>query len=151
MRAVASHLFTLIAIGIALCAALYAKAMRDEQESYAVAIINLDRDGYISEWSSGATKLFGWTRGEVIGKRLDFLMTPECWEKHAAGMGRLDEDPPQHERLITIDSWCYNNHGELIPVYIVAAGYIKNDGYYHHIAIIAKRDAQAPAAATSQP
>jgi len=34
-----------------------------------VAVVALDEDGLITDWSSGAERMLGWTRGEAIGER----------------------------------------------------------------------------------
>ena len=38
------------------------------------AIVTLDRDNRISEWNKGAENLFGYTKKEVVGKKLDYLI-----------------------------------------------------------------------------
>jgi PAS domain S-box-containing protein len=39
------------------------------------AIVTLNRDNRINEWNKGAEDLFGYTKEEVVGKRLDDLIT----------------------------------------------------------------------------
>lgn len=34
-----------------------------------VAVVALDEEGLITDWNSGAERMFGWTRGEAIGER----------------------------------------------------------------------------------
>jgi|GEM_PF-1339201 len=41
------------------------------------AIVTLDREGYIVDWNSGAEKIFGYQRNEVLGKFVDIFFTPE--------------------------------------------------------------------------
>lgn len=41
------------------------------------AVILLDRDGNIREWSRGAELIYGYSAGEVLGKHIGILHTPE--------------------------------------------------------------------------
>jgi len=41
------------------------------------AIVTLDKDGYIVDWNSGAEKIFGYQRHEVIGSFVNIFFTPE--------------------------------------------------------------------------
>src|SRR3569833_2078432 len=40
------------------------------------AIISLDRQGRITSWSAGATRLLGWSEAEMIGKTLERVFPP---------------------------------------------------------------------------
>ncbi|RKK01497.1 PAS domain S-box protein [Pseudoroseomonas wenyumeiae] len=42
-----------------------------------VAIIASDLEGRVTEWSTGAEHLFGWTAAEMLGQPLERLFTPE--------------------------------------------------------------------------
>ncbi|MDZ7792376.1 MAG: PAS domain S-box protein [Spirochaetia bacterium] len=46
------------------------------------AIVTLDSDNRISEWNKGAEDLFGYTKEEVVGKRIDDLITGKDEEIH---------------------------------------------------------------------
>ena len=60
-------------------------ALRDREESFRVlvhnvrdyAILGLDPDGFVTEWTEGAERLKGYTAGEVIGKHVSMFYTPE--------------------------------------------------------------------------
>jgi diguanylate cyclase (GGDEF)-like protein/PAS domain S-box-containing protein len=41
------------------------------------AILGKDMDGAITSWNRGAEKIYGYTRGEVVGRDLSFLVPPE--------------------------------------------------------------------------
>src|ERR1019366_1333199 len=41
------------------------------------AIIAKDMDGAITSWNRGAERIYGYTRGEVVGRDLSFLLPPE--------------------------------------------------------------------------
>ncbi len=45
-------------------------------ESSLSAIINMDSYGMITDWNRQAEKIFGWSRNEAIGQRLDDLIIP---------------------------------------------------------------------------
>lgn len=54
------------------------------------AVINMDTDGIVTEWSGSANKMFGYTRAEAVGHLLGDLIVPEVHrEAHANGMKRL--------------------------------------------------------------
>ncbi len=40
------------------------------------AIVSLDHEGVVQEWNPAAEKLFGYTRGEAVGRKLDELIIP---------------------------------------------------------------------------
>jgi PAS domain S-box-containing protein len=45
------------------------------------AIISTDRDGRVTSWNSGATRILGYEESEMVGKRLDVLFTPDDQQK----------------------------------------------------------------------
>lgn len=54
------------------------------------AIINMDSQGLIIEWSGGAQKIFGYTRENALGQKLANLIIPERdREAHTNGMSRV--------------------------------------------------------------
>lgn len=46
------------------------------------AIVAIDSKGKVVEWSNGATEIFGWTREEVIGEKVDFLIPDSMLSRH---------------------------------------------------------------------
>jgi PAS domain S-box-containing protein len=62
------------------------------------AIISKDLNGVILSWNAGATRLFGYTAQEAIGRSVTMLMPPEC----------VNEEPGILERI---------RHGERIDHY----------------------------------
>jgi PAS domain S-box-containing protein len=58
-------------------------------ESSDDAIISKDLNSIITSWNTGAEKIFGYTREEVIGKPVTLLMPPE----------RLNEEPMIQQRI----------------------------------------------------
>ena len=54
------------------------------------AIINMDSEGLVIEWSGAAHKMFGYKREEVLGQKLSDLIIPERdREAHLKGMSRV--------------------------------------------------------------
>ena len=41
------------------------------------AIIGADRDGLVTDWNTGAERIFGWTLNEMRGQPADRFFTPE--------------------------------------------------------------------------
>src|ERR1039458_9248639 len=53
------------------------------------AIIGKNIDGVITSWNRGAEKIYGYTRGEVVGRDLSFLLPPERQTEVQAIMERV--------------------------------------------------------------
>ena len=54
------------------------------------AFIQMNEDGTISDWNPQAEKIFGWSRSEALGRRLDELIIPEPQrDAHKAGLERF--------------------------------------------------------------
>ncbi|GBG15393.1 diguanylate cyclase [Novimethylophilus kurashikiensis] len=54
------------------------------------AVINIDREGRITEWNGAAMDIFGYRREEVLGKELGQFIIPERYRHaHATAMQRL--------------------------------------------------------------
>ncbi len=41
------------------------------------AIIAIDRQGLVTRWNEGASRIFGWTESEMLGRTLERVFTPE--------------------------------------------------------------------------
>jgi PAS domain S-box-containing protein len=53
------------------------------------AVITMDDAGLITGWSPQAESIFGWTRGEVIGRRVEEIVMPERYRAaHRSGLAR---------------------------------------------------------------
>ena len=55
------------------------------------AIIAADREGIIRFWNPGAERIFGYSRGEAIGRSLDIIIPERLRERHWAGYRRVIE------------------------------------------------------------
>jgi len=59
-------------------------------ESSLSAIVIMDADGIINDWNYQAEKIFGWTKEEAIGQRLDALIIPSQFRHaHRQGLERF--------------------------------------------------------------
>jgi PAS domain S-box-containing protein len=91
----------LLAVGTPLLAGLLIARMLDRLQRHAVdlrqsdertrlvldtapdAFITLDGDGRITTWNVAAERMFGWTRGEAVGRTMRDLIIPEEYrERH---------------------------------------------------------------------
>ena len=52
------------------------------------ALIIADRSGTIQWWSPGAERLFGYSREQATGQKLDLIVPPEYREHHWAGFNK---------------------------------------------------------------
>jgi PAS domain S-box-containing protein len=67
------------------------------------AVITIDGRGRITEWNPQAASVFGWSRGEAVGRRLSELIVPPGYrEAHEAGLERFaatGEGPVLNQRI----------------------------------------------------
>jgi len=67
------------------------------------AVINIDADGNVTAWSNQATKTFGYTREETMGKKMGtFIVPPQHREAHDRGMNhflKTGEGPVLNRRI----------------------------------------------------
>ena len=54
------------------------------------AIISVDLNRHITNWSRGAAHLFGYAAWEVLGRPVSILAPPELWEEQANSMEKLN-------------------------------------------------------------
>jgi PAS domain S-box-containing protein len=67
-----------------------AAGLRDRAvDASALAFLQVDRSGAIRDWNPAAERLFGWTREEVVGRRLTDTIIPAALRSaHNAGFAR---------------------------------------------------------------
>ncbi len=59
-------------------------------ESSLSAIVIMDAYGIINDWNHPAEKIFGWTKNEAIGRRLDqLIIPPQLRDAHRLGLERF--------------------------------------------------------------
>ena len=81
------------------------------------AIVTVDADHHIIEWNPGAEKIFGYTRGEVLGKDLNnFVSRSEVWEEAMT----LTQKALKGERVPPQETIRYRKDG--VPRNVIVAG-----------------------------
>ena len=140
-------------------ARLYAAAQRQREyfetlvSNSPVAIVTLDRDHNIVSCNPAFEKLFGYSRREAIGSRLDSLITTEATRSEAESYTREALDHLIHG----IGRRCRKD-GTLVDVEVLGVPVIVDGervglmGLYHDISelLTARRDAEAANSAKSQ-
>ncbi len=53
------------------------------------AIVSKDLNSIIKSWNRGATRLFGYTAEEIVGRSVTILMSPDCWAEEAKILERI--------------------------------------------------------------
>ena len=94
------------------------------------AIINIDADGNVIAWSDQATKIFGYTHEETMGKSMgDFIVPPQHRAAHERGMKhflKTGEGPVLNKR---IEITGFDKSGREFPIELSISP-IKMDGKY---------------------
>jgi PAS domain S-box-containing protein len=79
------------------------EATREILETAQDAFIGMDASGYITDWNRQAEEIFGWERGEAIGRALADTIIPErLRQAHWSGLRRFletGEGPVLNQRL----------------------------------------------------
>jgi PAS domain S-box-containing protein len=60
------------------------------------AIISTDHTGVINFWNPGATRIFGFTTDEAIGRSLDLIIPDDLRARHWTGFSRVMETGVSH-------------------------------------------------------
>lgn len=55
-------------------------------------VVIADKDGVIVEWNPAAEEMFGWKKGEMLGKNLLTIIPERFREAHTAGISRIKAD-----------------------------------------------------------
>jgi len=94
------------------------------------AIIAIDDGSTIIEFNRSAEEMFGWTRADAVGQRLEQLIIPEQHRAgHLAGMAHLrttGEGPILGKRLELV---AQNRAGKVFPVELTVSA-VEGDSYY---------------------
>jgi len=61
------------------------RSLRQSLLASADALIDCDDHGVITDWSAGAERLFGFTRAEALGQRINIIIPPDRAEAHDRG------------------------------------------------------------------
>ena len=76
------------------------------------AIISIDRAGFVTSWSRGAQRIFGWTEEEMLGQKLDRLFTEE--DRKVGLLAREMTDALAHGRGGGEEGWRIRKDGSRI-------------------------------------
>ncbi|TQK44507.1 PAS domain S-box-containing protein [Streptomyces sp. SLBN-118] len=81
------------------------------------AFVSIDEDGLVIDWNQAAQGLFGWSRWEVMGRRLADLIIPEGYRAaHAAGLQRVLAGGEPHVLGRQIEITALHRDGHEMPV-----------------------------------
>lgn len=108
------------------------------------AFISLGVDGTVTDWNAEATRLFGWTANEVMGKPLgELIVPPELREAHARGFAAFvgTGAGPLVNRCVEMDG--LTRDGELIPVEMSLTAVRTEHGYVANAFLRDIRERQA--------
>ncbi len=116
------------------------------------AIVVTDRDGLVTDWNSGAERVFGWTAEEMRGRPADRFFTPE---DRAEGCAELEMRLAREEGRASDERWHVRKDGsrfwasgEMMPLLDEVGGHfgftkIARDRTAEHLAGKALADAEA--------
>jgi PAS domain S-box-containing protein len=117
-------------------AKLKAKALQDREmlyrsfiESSPDPIVVYDMDGLTKYANQAFEKTFGWTRDELMGKRIDFV-PPEHWKETNAAIKQLKDG----KTVKLVETRRLTKNGELLDVQLSSAPYL--DPYEKQIGVI---------------
>ena len=86
------------------------------------AVVNIDSTGTITDWNKIAEHVFGWSRGEAVGRRIaDTIVPPSLRAGHMAGLKRFVEtgEGPILNKRIEIEA--LHRDGHEFPVELTIA------------------------------
>lgn len=87
-----------------------------------VAHVSVDDKGNITEWSPGAVALFGWTKEEVSGKPVSWLIPQWLHGQHAASFEKAvkgEGEIQPHGHAVIKNSHAQTKDGRILPVVIL--------------------------------
>ena len=89
-----------------------------------VALTAIDLSGTITNWSTHAEQLYGWSRDEAIGQRLDRLtMGPSAIDQSAAEAMFALQQRKAWEGVLKAQ----RRDGSIIDVYVLHVGIVDSD------------------------
>ncbi|WP_051378405.1 PAS domain S-box protein [Derxia gummosa] len=96
------------------------------------AIITADADGHIVEFNPAAEAMFGWRRGEAIGRLVsDVVVPPAHREGHLRGMRRLKDGGPARLMGQRLEMSAMRRDGREFPVEMMLTRIeIDGEGFY---------------------
>jgi len=83
------------------------------------AVVTIDRNGDITGWNVGAEMLFGWSRGEAIGRSLgDTIVPPRYAQAHQGGLQRFLETGESRVLNQRVELAAVRRNGREFPIEI---------------------------------
>ena len=86
-------------------------------ESTADAVISLDLNGIVTSWNDAATRIFGYSGENLIGKSIAVLPPPDRLEEVTAILGRVK----QGERISNLETVRRTKNGSLVDVSLTSS------------------------------
>ena len=99
------------------------------------AIIQADAHGLVIGWNEGASHLFGYGSGEMLGQSLTRLMPQRHIQAHQAAMARLCGGAPPHLLGKVLELVGLRKGGSEFPVELVLGSWATSNGP-HYSAVI---------------
>jgi PAS domain S-box-containing protein len=93
------------------------RAWRNIIDHSSSAVIVIDTEGLIVQWSEGAEKMLGWDRHSAEGADLELIMVPERFKVHKAGFCDENQQKLLSEGgALQIEGFVVNREGTVIAV-----------------------------------
>jgi two-component system, NtrC family, sensor kinase len=99
------------------------------------AIITIAPDTTVTSWNKGATKIFGYSEEEALGKEIDDLIVQDPVEKEALLLSRKVING---EALKSVEALRFNNRGEARNVLISASPIFNEQGQVEAVTLMYK-------------
>ncbi len=113
------------------------RRLRFWRDPYAHIVI--DAGGRVLEWDAEATRLFGWSFGEVLNRRLSDFLMPLAWRaSHEAGLDRLRAggDSKLFGKEVSVQA--LTAAGETIDVRLIIGRLSGHNGNARYVATLAR-------------
>lgn len=100
-------------------------------ESATDAIVVADGRGIIVSWNRAASRLFGYTTEESIGRPLTILMPARYRQAHTRGMARMEATGESHVIGSVVELHGLHKNGEEFPIELSLATWKTDNGSYY--------------------
>ncbi|NOY05197.1 MAG: PAS domain S-box protein, partial [Chlorobi bacterium] len=109
-------------------------ALRESEERYRSlveaaqeAIITINEQGEIVSWNPGAETMFGYKKGEAIGKDISIIIPSHSLEQYHAGMSLLVGGDEQEVIGKTLELTGLHNNQNEFPIELSVSRWVKHD------------------------
>ena len=92
------------------------KAVTGFTDATALAILTADPDGTITSWNTAAEQLFGFPRGDAIGRSINIIVPARFLEAHNAGLDRVKQGGKTRLVGKTVEVIACHADGHEIPI-----------------------------------